>query len=93
MKARKENTFRNNIVAANLFPHKLLGMAARLGMAVVKMVVVVILWAGYFILSASFSLQSAVSLLWLRWLLSSVLSFGYLPFNTIRLWQQTTLMQ
>ncbi len=42
MKARKENTFRNNIVAANLFPHKLLGMAARLGMAVVKMVVVVI---------------------------------------------------
>ena len=26
-------------------------MAARLGMAVVKMVVVVILWAGYFILS------------------------------------------
>ena len=51
MKARKENTFRNNIVAANLFPHKLLGMAARLGMAVVKMVVVVILWAGYFILS------------------------------------------
>lgn len=51
MKARKENTFRNNIVAANLFPHKLLGMAARLGMAVVKMTVVVILWAGYFILS------------------------------------------
>lgn len=51
MKARKENTFRNNIVAANLFPHKLLGMAARLGMAVVKMAVVVILWAGYFILS------------------------------------------
>ena len=51
MKARKENTFRNNIVAANLFPHILLGMAARLGMAVVKMAVVVILWAGYFILS------------------------------------------
>ena len=51
MKARKENTFRNNIVAAHLFPHTLLGMAARLGMAVVKMVVVVILWAGYFILS------------------------------------------
>lgn len=51
MKARKENTFRNNIVAANLFPHKLLEMAARLGMAVVKMAVGVILWAGYFILS------------------------------------------
>lgn len=51
MKAREENTFRNNIVAANLFPHKLLKMAAWLGMAVVKMVVGAILWAGYFILS------------------------------------------
>jgi len=51
MKARKENTFRNNIVAANLFPHKLLEMAARFGMAVVKVAVGVILWAVYFILS------------------------------------------
>lgn len=51
MKAREENTFRNNIVAANLFPHKLLKMAAWLVMAAVKMVIGVILWAGYFILS------------------------------------------
>lgn len=51
MKAREENTFRSNIVAANLFPHKLLKMAAWLVMAAVKMVVGVILWAGYFILS------------------------------------------
>lgn len=51
MKARKENTFRNNIVAANLFPHKLLKMAARLVATVAKMAVGVILWAGYFILS------------------------------------------
>lgn len=51
MKARKENTFRNNIVAANLFPHKLLKMAARLVVTVAKMAVGVILWAGYFILS------------------------------------------
>lgn len=51
MKAREENTFRNNIVAANLFPHKLLKMAAWLAVAAVKMVVGAILWAGYFILS------------------------------------------
>ena len=51
MKAREENTFRNNIVAANLFPHKLLKMVAWLAMAAVKMVVGVILWIGYFILS------------------------------------------
>lgn len=51
MKAREENTFRNNIVAANLFPHKFLKMVAWLAMAAVKMVVGVILWAGYFILS------------------------------------------
>lgn len=51
MKARKENTFRNNIVAANLFPHKLLRTAARLVVAVVRMAVTAILWAGYLILS------------------------------------------
>lgn len=51
MKAREENTFRNNIVAANLFPHRLLKMAARLMVAVVKMAVTAILWTGYFILS------------------------------------------
>lgn len=51
MKAKEENTFRNNIVAANLFPHKLLKMAAWLIMAVAKMAVGVILWAGYFVLS------------------------------------------
>ena len=51
MKARKENTFRNNIVAANLFPHKLLAMAVRLVVAVARMAVTAILWAGYFILS------------------------------------------
>lgn len=51
MKAREENTFRNNIVAANLFPHKLLKMAAWLAVAAVKMLMGAILWAGYFILS------------------------------------------
>lgn len=49
MKARKENTFRNNIVAANLFPHKILNMAARLAKAVIKVAVGIILWAAYFI--------------------------------------------
>lgn len=51
MKAREENTFRNNIVAANLFPHKLLKMAAWLAMAAMKMVVGAILWVVFFILS------------------------------------------
>ena len=51
MKAREENTFGNNIVAANLFPHKILKMAARLVAVVVKMAVGIILWAGCFILS------------------------------------------
>lgn len=51
MKARKENTFRNNIVDANLFPHKILNMAARLAKAAIKMVVGIILWAAYFISS------------------------------------------
>ena len=51
MKAREENTLRNNIVAANLFPHKILKMAARLAVAMAKMAVGIILWAGYFILS------------------------------------------
>lgn len=60
MKARKENTFRNNIVAANLFPHKLLKMAAWLVMAVVKMVVGVTLWAGYFILSLVANFASGI---------------------------------
>lgn len=49
MKAREENTFRNNIVAANLFPHKILKIAARLAKAAIKVAVGIILWAGYFI--------------------------------------------
>lgn len=56
MKARKENTLRNNIVATNLFPHKLLKMVVRLLMVVAKSVVGIILWVGYFI----FSLVEAV---------------------------------
>lgn len=60
MKAKEENTFRNNIVAANLFPHKLLKMAAWLVMAVVKMVVGVTLWAGYFILSLVANFASGI---------------------------------
>lgn len=51
MKAREENTFGNNIVAANLFPHKILKMAARLVAVVAKLAVGIILWAGCFILS------------------------------------------
>jgi hypothetical protein len=51
MKAREENTFGNNIVAANLFPYKILKMAARLVAVVAKLAVGIILWAGCFILS------------------------------------------
>lgn len=51
MKTREENTFGNNIVAANLFPHKILKMAVRLVAVVAKMAVGILLWAGCLILS------------------------------------------
>lgn len=60
MKAREENTLGNNIVAANLFPHKILKMAARLAVAVVKMAVGVLLWAGCFILSLAAGIAESV---------------------------------
>lgn len=51
MKTREENKLGNNIVAANLFPHKILKMAARLVAVVAKMAVGILLWAGCLILS------------------------------------------